>query len=70
MSKNQCTSSEEGTTFTTFDFTLKDNRPPLPPDQVRHNEIKRELRNIASSIDGLCIVMFIIGFIILFKGCG
>ena len=69
MSKNQCTSSKDGTTFTTFDFTIPDNTPPLSPEERRHKEMKRELINIRSSIDGLCIVMIVIGVIILFKGC-
>jgi len=72
MRKNECTTSKDGTTFTTFEFHTQECAPrkqPLPPEERRHREIKRELRNISSSIDGLCIIMFIIGIVFLFKGC-
>ena len=38
-------------------------------DERRHNEIKKELRNIANTIDNLCVVMFLIGVVFLLRGC-
>ena len=68
MTKNQCTSSKDGVTFTTL-FNILENSPPIPSEERRHQEIQKELRNISNSIDGLCIVAFLIGVVFLFKGC-
>ena len=70
MIKNQVTSSKDGTTLTTFNFVLEDDSPPTPPEERRHQEIQRELRSIRTSIDGLCIIMFLIGIVFLLRGCG
>ena len=75
MSENQVTSSKDGTTFTTFEFKIPDVHPSaecsrrVTPDERRHNEIKKELRNISSSIEVLCIIMFLIGIVFLLRGC-
>ena len=72
MNKKECTTSKDGTTWTTYEFNLPEcapRNPPPSPEERRHNEIRKELRNIASSIDGLCIIMLLIGIVFLFRGC-
>ena len=67
---NTSTSTEKGPIYTTYKFEFPDNSQPEPIKQIRHERIAKELRNISNSIDGLVIVMFIIGLVFLFKGCG